>query len=77
MRMVVDLPAPLGPRNPKISPLPTWSETWSTAVKSPNFLTRLSISTAHCRHRPSFWISAMKTSSSDGAMGRNTAGPRF
>src|SRR5271156_6476562 len=46
MRMVVDLPAPLGPRNPKISPGATSMETLSTATKSPNFLTRLSMWTA-------------------------------
>src|SRR5207247_10842858 len=46
IRMVVDLPAPLGPRNPKISPLRTLSEMWSTATKSPNRLIRSSTSTA-------------------------------
>src|SRR5207247_7129544 len=46
IRMVVDLPAPLGPRNPKISPLLTLNEMWSTATKSPNRLTRSSTSTA-------------------------------
>src|SRR5579863_6744873 len=46
MRMVVDLPAPLGPRNPKISPRFTSSETRSTAVKSPKRFTRFSIRTA-------------------------------
>src|ERR1700686_2259 len=46
IRMVVDLPAPLGPRNPKISPRFTSSETRSTAVKSPKRLTRFSIRTA-------------------------------
>src|SRR5260370_39273617 len=46
MRIVVDLPAPLGPRNPKISPRFTSSETRSTAVKSPKRLTRSSIRTA-------------------------------
>src|SRR5688572_5316699 len=33
--MVVVLPAPLGPRNPKISPARTSNVTASTAVKSP------------------------------------------
>src|SRR6202166_4131173 len=46
MRIVVDLPAPLGPRNPKISPRFTSSETRSTAVKSPKRFTRFSIRTA-------------------------------
>ena len=35
--MVVDLPAPLGPRNPRTSPLPTAREMPSTAIKEPNF----------------------------------------
>ncbi len=42
--MVVDLPAPFGPRNPKISRPPTLKVTPSTAVRSPNFLERLSTS---------------------------------
>src|SRR5579885_31898 len=46
IRIVVDLPAPLGPRKPKISPLATCSETWSTATNSPKVLTRSWISTA-------------------------------
>ena len=33
--MVVVLPAPLGPRRPTISPLPTEKEMSSTALKSP------------------------------------------
>ncbi len=42
--MVVDLPAPLGPRNPKISPLDTWRSTASTAVKAPKrFVSLLSV----------------------------------
>jgi hypothetical protein len=35
---VVDLPAPLGPRNPSTSPLPTEKEILSTAVNGPNLL---------------------------------------
>ena len=35
MRMSVDLPAPLGPSSPKISPSRTSKEIPSTAVKSP------------------------------------------
>src|SRR6516165_5283076 len=46
MRIVVDLPAPLGPRNPKISPGATSRETRSTAMKSPKRLTRFSSLTA-------------------------------
>src|SRR5208283_3997016 len=38
IRMSVDLPAPFGPRRPKISPCCTLKETSSTAVKSPYFL---------------------------------------
>src|SRR5208337_1568935 len=45
MRMVVDLPAPLGPRKPKTSPLLTARLSRSTAVKSPKRLTRFSITT--------------------------------
>src|SRR5580698_7124794 len=33
--IVVDLPAPFGPRNPKNCPASTRRFTWSTAVKSP------------------------------------------
>src|ERR1700675_2014631 len=46
MRMVVDLPAPLGPRKPKISPRWTARLTWSTAVNVPKRLTKSRISTA-------------------------------
>src|SRR6516165_6694624 len=41
IRMVVDLPAPLLPRNPKISPRATSNDTWSTATKSPKRRVRL------------------------------------
>ena len=37
-RIVVLLPAPLGPKKPKTSPLLTVNETSFTASKSPNFL---------------------------------------
>src|SRR3954463_1324659 len=43
MRMVVDLPAPLGPRKPSTSPRSTLKEMPSTARLAPNVLTRLSI----------------------------------
>src|ERR1700733_2540200 len=46
MRIAVDLPAPLGPRNPKISPRLTSIETLFTATKSPKRLTRFSMRTA-------------------------------
>jgi hypothetical protein len=42
MRMVVDLPAPFGPRNPTSSPGATSKWMWSTARTGPYFLTRLS-----------------------------------
>ena len=42
MRMVVDLPAPLGPRKPTTSPLLTSKETSSTASFAPNALDRFS-----------------------------------
>src|SRR6185437_9533842 len=45
----VDLPAPLGPIRPRMSPSSTDTEASSTALKAPNALTtlRASISTAH------------------------------
>src|SRR6266481_16431 len=46
MRIVVDFPAPLGPRKPKTSPCATSSETLSTATKSPKRFTRFSRRTA-------------------------------
>src|ERR1700704_2814048 len=42
MRIVVDLPAPLGPRNPSTSPLATSKETPSTARFGPKDLLRFS-----------------------------------
>ncbi|OPZ52148.1 MAG: hypothetical protein BWY90_01240 [Deltaproteobacteria bacterium ADurb.BinA014] len=41
IRMVVDLPEPLEPRKPKISPFFTKKLILFTAVKSPNFFSRL------------------------------------
>src|SRR3954463_5801499 len=43
MRMVVDLPAPLGPRKPSTSPRSTVKEMPSTARFAPKAFTRLSI----------------------------------
>src|SRR5437763_11279350 len=40
MEMVVDLPAPLGPRKPNVSPGGTLKFTWRTASKSSNRLPR-------------------------------------
>ena len=40
--MVVDLPAPFGPRKPRISPRSTVNETSSTATFAPNALLRFS-----------------------------------
>src|SRR5512136_1411737 len=45
MRIVVDFPAPLGPRKPNISPRPTEKEISSTARKSPKRLTRFATTT--------------------------------
>src|SRR5207245_10012639 len=46
IRIVVDSPAPLGPRKTKISPWATLTETRSTATKSPNRLVRSCMLTA-------------------------------
>ena len=46
IRMVVDLPAPFGPRKPKISPRATWKLMRSTATKLPNRFSRFSTTTA-------------------------------
>src|SRR6185503_4186993 len=46
IRINVDLPAPLGPSSPKISPSSTVKLMPSTAVKSPNFFTMLRTSIA-------------------------------
>src|SRR5947207_15036159 len=43
MRMVVDLPAPLGPRKPRTSPFSTVNEMPSTARFAPKAFTRLSM----------------------------------
>src|SRR5689334_19969828 len=42
MRMVVVLPAPLGPRKPTISPRATSKLMWSTASTGPKYLVRVS-----------------------------------
>ena len=44
MRMVVVLPAPFGPRKPRISPFSTLNEMPSTAVWRPYLLVRFSTS---------------------------------
>jgi hypothetical protein len=44
IRIVVDLPAPFGPRNPVTTPGSTTKLSWSTAVLSPYRLVRPSIS---------------------------------
>ena len=46
IRMVVVLPEPLGPSRPSTEPVGTEKEMPSTAVKSPNLLTRFSASIA-------------------------------
>src|ERR1035437_1161358 len=45
MRMVVDLPAPFGPRKPKISPRRTANETPATALNAPKCFSRFITST--------------------------------
>jgi len=47
IRMVVDFPAPLAPKKPKIRPRSTSKLTSSTAVKSPNFLVKAMTSMAY------------------------------
>ncbi|MDR8943927.1 hypothetical protein FEP80_04498 [Burkholderia multivorans] len=44
--IVVDLPQPLEPRKPKISPWRICKLTWSTATKSPNRIVNASASIA-------------------------------
>lgn len=50
--IVVLLPAPFAPRKPKISPSRTLSDILSTAMKSPNFLVKLRISSTFIRITP-------------------------
>ena len=52
MRIVVDLPAPLAPRKPKISPGSTLSEISSTAWNVPKRLLSSTSSTAGAIQRP-------------------------
>src|SRR5207249_2949929 len=52
MRMVVDLPAPFAPRNPKISPWVTSNVRWSTATKSPKRRVRSLTTMAFMRESP-------------------------
>src|SRR6202040_3771237 len=47
MRIRVDLPAPFGPSNPKISPCSTEKFSESTATKSPKRFVRFSTSTSN------------------------------
>ena len=56
MRIVVDLPAPLLPRKPKISPCSTSNDTRSTATKAPK--RRVSSRTVDGWHRPAYLPSA-------------------
>ncbi len=49
MRMVVDLPAPFGPRKPKISPRCTENEIPATALNAPNRFSRFCTSTTASR----------------------------
>src|SRR5689334_20138560 len=47
--IVVDLPAPFGPRKPSTSPFGTVNETSSTAMSGPKYLTRCRISNIPAR----------------------------
>jgi hypothetical protein len=47
IRMVVDFPAPLGPKNPNTSPRRTENEILSTARKEPNIFVNPFTSTAN------------------------------
>ncbi len=42
--MVVDLPAPFGPRKPSTSPVATWKDRSSTATREPKRLPRFLVS---------------------------------
>src|SRR5579864_6069482 len=46
IRIVVDLPAPLGPRNPQMAPVGISNETWSTATNESKRRVRPSARTA-------------------------------
>ena len=52
IRIVEDLPAPLGPRNPNASPRRTRTSMPSTAVKSPKCLVRSCASTSYSDMAP-------------------------
>jgi hypothetical protein len=57
IRIVVDFPAPLGPRNPNTSPLPTEMEILLTAKIGPNcFVSLLSEIFSVIYQLPSFFI---------------------
>jgi hypothetical protein len=56
MEMVVVLPAPFGPSKLKTSPVWMSNETPSTAVKSPNFLTKFWTSRIGGMVSPPYWI---------------------
>jgi len=62
MRMVVDLPAPLGPSTPKISPGATSRSIESTAVTSPKrFTSRSALMTGWVSTQPPFRTSSPVT----------------
>src|ERR687898_886489 len=63
MRIVVDLPAPLGPRKPVTRPVATVKETSSTATLSPYFLVRpetLIMAARRCRGSEMSWHGASR-----------------
>src|SRR5919112_4065613 len=80
MRTVVDLPAPFGPRKPKISPGWTWRSTPRTASTSPSRpVNRLTSPSASTAGRPSPYIhspaSCIRAGAySDRPTGRNSSG---
>ena len=61
IRISVDLPAPLGPSRPKISPSSTAKLMPLTAVKSPNFLTMFWTSMAVRHGAPTGLLTARST----------------
>ena len=69
MRMVVDLPAPFGPRNPSTSPRATLNDTSSTAMRWPKRLVRCSISISAALFGPSVTLCLPRRDSLDHAAG--------
>ena len=68
MRIKVLLPAPLGPRMPKISSLSTVKLRSSSATKSPNFLVRCSTTMAFSAPAAARGVTAPAAEAADGAL---------